>query len=227
MAKNDAREAARARAAADREAATRRRSRARLLGIGGAVLAVLVAAGITLALVLGGGSGSTAAVRAGGPPWPAPSDTVAKVQAAGLSMLTAEGQALHIHQHLSVTVDGKPVRVPALIGIQVEDGKEVALSAIHTHDTTGIIHVESPEVKEFTLGQVFTEWGVPLAPGRVGPYRNGRDGTKVALFVNRAAYTADPTRLLLASRQDIDLVVTTDGSTPEAPTKPFAFPKGY
>jgi hypothetical protein len=142
-------------------------------------------------------------------------------------MLTAEGEALHIHQHLTITVDGKAVQVPALIGIEVRGGKEVALSAIHTHDTTGIVHVESPVVQDFTLGEVFTEWDVLLAPGRVGPYRNGHDGTKVALFVDRKRYTADPTRLVLASRQDIDFVVTTDGSTPEAPTRAFAFPEGY
>ena len=114
--------------------------------------------------------------------------------------------------------------MPADIGI---DEAAQRISAIHTHDTSGIIHVESPRVQAFHLSQVFAEWDVALAPGRVGSYVNGKDGTKLAFFVGGHPYTKDPRKLVLASHQDIDVVVTTDGSTPKAPAKEFVFPSGY
>ena len=75
----------------------------------------------------------------------------------GLPALTAEGEALHTHQHIDIYVDGQPVVVPAYIGINATEG---FLSPIHTHDSTGIIHVESPTVRDFTLGEFFDVWGV-------------------------------------------------------------------
>ena len=189
------------------------------------VAVVLVAAGATTAVLLTSRSGTAdAAGRTSAPPWPAPTDVQQRAKAAGLSMLTAEGEALHIHEHLSITVDGKAVEVPALLGI---DEPAQRISPIHTHDRTGIIHVESPVVTTFRLGQVFTEWDVALGRGRVGSFRDGQDGDRVALFVNRKAYTGDPAALALGKRQDIDFVVTTDGSAPKAPTTAFTFPEGY
>jgi hypothetical protein len=229
MSKQDARNAARERAAAEREAAARKRRRNRALAIGGAVVAVLVVAGIVVGVVLSAAKPAPAAAAASGgrtsaPPWAAPTDVEARVKAAGLTMLTAEGTALHIHQHLTVTVDGKAVQVPAEIGI---DEQAQRLSAIHTHDTSGIIHVESPVVKTFHLGQVFAEWDVDLAKGEVGGYRDGHDGDRVALFVDQKAYSGDPAKLALASHQDIDFVITTNGTTPKAPTTAYTFPAGY
>src|SRR5690348_2649465 len=65
--------------------------------------------------------------------WPAPSDATAQAKAAGLPMLGQEGQVLHIHSHLDVFVDGKPVTVPAEIGI---DLARQQISPLHTHDTS-------------------------------------------------------------------------------------------
>ena len=222
------RQQARERAAADRAETARRSSRRRrLIALLAGVVVVLVAAGVTAAVLLtsrGGGAAETVAGRTGAPPWPAPQDVEQRAKAAGLSMLTAEGEALHIHEHLTITVDGRSVGVPALLGI---DEAAQRISPIHTHDRTGIIHVESPVVTTFRLGQVFTEWDVALGRGRVGAYQDGKDGDRVALFVNRKAYTGDPAALALGKRQDIDFVVTTDGSAPKAPTTAFAFPAGY
>lgn len=222
------RQQARDRAAAERaETARRSRRRRRLITALVVVAVVLLAAGVTATVLLSGRSasaGEAVAGRTSAPPWAAPADVEQRAHAAGLEMLSAEGQALHIHEHLSITVDGKPVQVPALLGI---DEAARRISPIHTHDTTGIIHVESPVVKTFRLGQAFTEWDVALGRGRVGGYLDGHDGDRVAVFVNRTAYTGDPAAIALGRRQDIDFVVTTDGSAPKAPTTAFAFPAGY
>jgi hypothetical protein len=180
-----------------------------------------VAAG-ALVLALAGCS-SASDGRTSPPPWPAPSDVAARVKAAGLSLLTEEGSALHTHQHLTITVDGKSVAVPAEIGIDVAHR---GISAIHTHDPSGIIHVESPTVRTFRLGQVFTEWDVRLGQGAIGPYVDGQDGAKVAVFVAGERVTADPRRIALTEHEDIAVVVTHGGAAPAAPPA-FAWPAGY
>jgi hypothetical protein len=182
---------------------------------------MLAAAGIG-AMFLIGTTANAAAGRAGESQWGAPADVQQRVRAAGLSMLSAEGTALHIHQHLTVTVDGKPVVVPAEIGIDVASQQ---LSAIHTHDPSGIIHVESPEVRDFRLGQVFTEWNVRLATGSIGPYVNGRGGAAVAVFVNQRRYAGDPRNIPLTAHEDIDIVVNHGGRAPAPPAR-FAWPSG-
>ncbi|MEY9852233.1 hypothetical protein ABH923_001911 [Leifsonia sp. EB41] len=226
--KRDRRLEAQKRAAEMRLQEQRRARRRQLLIGGGAVVAVLAVAGIVTAVVLNGQPSSTSAASsssssASAGTWAAPADVEGAVRSAGLQMLTAEGTALHIHQHLSVTVDGASVAVPALIGI---DEAQQRISPIHTHDTSGIIHVESAEVRTFTLAEVFDEWGQKLGPGQVGTYRDGVDGQTVTVFVNGKPFTGDPRTIALTSHEDIDFVVAKKGTTATAP-KAFAWPAGY
>lgn len=222
MATSGQRDAARARAAEERRRQEQQRRRRRTLTLISALAAaVVVAGGVTAAVLVGGRSGSSDVGRTTAPPWSAPTDVETRVRASGLTMLTAEGTALHIHQHLTITVDGTAVPVPADIGI---DQAAQKLSAIHTHDASGVIHVESPEIRAFHLGQVFAEWNVRLSPGTVGPYVNGKDGVVVAVFVNQRRYGGDPRKITLTGHEDIDFVVT-HGTAPAAPPK-FDWPAG-
>ena len=109
-----------------------------------------------------------------------------RIRAAGLQAGHAEGTALHIHQHLDVFYNGRPVVVPAGIGLGPGFYSEV-----HTHTTSGEIHVESPVVRTFTLGQFFTEWGVPLKGARV--YVDGRKAL-------------DPEAVVLRDQEEIAVV---------------------
>jgi hypothetical protein len=103
-------------------------------------------------------------ILTGPPPWQANTDALRpRLQAIGLPALSSQGTALHIHQHLDLYVAGKRVTIPADIGI-VQTASGVLFSPIHTHDTSGIIHVESPTVRPFTLGEFFDVWGVRFTP---------------------------------------------------------------
>ncbi len=156
------------------------------------------------------------------PPWNAPADPSARAKAAGLTMLSAEGTVEHIHSHLTVTVDGKAVTVPALLGI---DEANASISPLHTHDTSGIVHIESPVKATFTLGQVFTEWDVALSTGKIGSY-SAASGDTVTTFVDGKPVTGDPAAVTLANHEDIDIVVTKAGETATAPAA-FTWPAGY
>src|SRR5262249_26867944 len=81
-------------------------------------------------------------------------------------MLGQEELAVHYHAHLDVLVNGQPVPVPADLGI---DEARRLISPLHTHDDTGVIHIESATNAPFTLGQFFAEWGQPLRATQVGP----------------------------------------------------------
>jgi hypothetical protein len=115
-------------------------------------------------------------ILTGPAPWPANTeDLTARLSAIGLPALPAESFTLHIHQHLDLYVNGTKHVVPAQIGITTSP--QVVFSPLHTHDTRGIIHVEAPTVRSFTLGEFFDVWGVRLTPTCIGGYCTQGDKT--------------------------------------------------
>ena len=73
----------------------------------------------------------------------------------GISCDAGEQLAYHIHAHLSIYINGTLSPVPQQVGI-ASDGS--CFYWLHTHDTTGVIHIESPTQKNYTLGNFFDEW---------------------------------------------------------------------
>jgi hypothetical protein len=97
---------------------------------------------------------------------------------------------LHIHPILTITVDGAPERIPADTGIV-----RTCMAEVHTHDATGVLHVESVSAtKEFTLDQFFTVWQKDLL----------REGYELRATVNDEAWS-DPEALILEDGQEIVL----------------------
>jgi hypothetical protein len=180
------------------EAARADRRRRVIAIVAGTAVAILVV-GFFVALSLNNKKSPAAAVATAPFAAPASADVPTLVAAAGLTMLPNEGGTkLHLHSHLQVLNGGKNVVVPADIGIQVN----VGLSPLHTHDATGIIHVESPTQMDFTLGQFFKEWNVALSPTCLGT--NCADATHdLKVFVDGKAFTGDPTSIKLADHEDI------------------------
>ena len=72
----------------------------------------------------------------------------------GIQCDTEEQDLFHIHAHLDIFVNGHVISIPPEIGI-VDDK---CLYWLHTHDETGVIHIESPVERDFTLGQFFDVW---------------------------------------------------------------------
>jgi hypothetical protein len=198
-------------AAADRrtriaaqQAAERARERRNkiLMGAG----AIVVVAGVVTGVVVAMDSGSKSNASANGAvTWAAPADTDAAVKAAGLSMLNAEGTAEHIHVHLDVYSDGKKISVPALVGI---NESAQTISPLHTHDTTGVVHIESPRVQDFTLGQFTTEWGVPLSNSQLGPNKTDASHS-LKVYINGKETPGDPSKIVLHAHDEIALVYGT------------------
>lgn len=197
-------------ARAHEQRAQRQRARTPLLLVG--VVGLLLAAGAAFWATRDSDSPTAsppadmAAVSGHGaeaaPPWPAPRDVQARAAKAGLP-LGAMGTAEHYHVHLDILVDGKPVSVPANIGVDPTTG---AMSYLHTHTPDGLVHIEAgTRGQPFTLGQLFTQWDVRLAPTRLGGLRAG-GGNRLAVYVNGKQVGGDPALVRLRPRQQITLV---------------------
>ena len=135
------------------------------------------------------------------PPWPAPTDVPVRVAAAGLD-LGPMGTAEHYHPRLSITIDGQQVPVTPNIGVDPSTG---AMSAVHTHEGDGTIHIEADTVGEkFTLGQLFTQWGVALTSTQIGGV-SAAPGEKVRATSNGIPVPGNPADLKLEPDQQIEL----------------------
>lgn len=111
---------------------------------------------------------------------------------------------MHLHTHLTLVIDGKDATVPAQIGIDstlwndhsLDSYGMTGMAPLHTHDTSGMIHVESYKVKDYYLGQLLAIWGLNLSDykqvtltvnGQPFPdYQNYvfKDGDKITLSFN-------------------------------------------
>ncbi len=153
------------------------------------------------------------------PPWPANRGSLQlRMREIGLDPLPEEGQAVHIHQHLDVFVRGRPVTVPADIGV----GPRLAFFAdVHTHEN-GVIHVESPTVRSYSLGQFFAIWGVPLSATCIGSLCE-RGDRQLRVWVNGKPVSADPTRIVLAEHQQIVIAYGTAEQIPDPVPASFDF----
>jgi hypothetical protein len=71
----------------------------------------------------------------------------------GIECGAMEQLDFHIHAHLDIFINGQHSTVPALIGITYK-----CFYWLHTHDESGVIHLESPVKRDFTLGHLFDIW---------------------------------------------------------------------
>jgi len=158
------------------------------------------------------------------PPWTADDGAPLKgrLTAMGLKPLSAEGTVIHIHQHLDIFVNGAKVTVPALIGIS---SAQQFISDLHTHDTSGIIHVESATASSYSLGQFFGVWGLPLSATQIGSLKTG-GGKVLKAWVNGKPVGADPTRIVLASHEEIVIAYGTPAQMPKSVPSSYPFPAG-
>jgi hypothetical protein len=146
----------------------------------------------------------------------------------GISCQTSEQVVYHIHAHLAVYANGTARTIPEGIGIvpptqvvQTSAGPFVVAGQcfywLHSHTSDGIIHIESPTLRVYTLGNYFDIWNQPLSATQVGPVHGA-----VTAFVDGQPFTGDPRSIPLNAHTLIHLDV---GSTSPGP-QPFTFPPG-
>lgn len=121
----------------------------------------------------------------------------------GLTCAPGMSVNYHVHAHLAIINNGKWLALPKNIGILSSCDYEM-----HTHDQTGIIHIEAPSVKNFTLGDFFDIWGEPLTSANVA----GITGDVVAYISDNGEarrYMGDLRAITLTSHRDVTLQIGT------------------
>lgn len=142
----------------------------------------------------------------------------------GIEGSSREMLKVHVHAHLALFHKGEQIAIPYGIGIvkpfQVKNGfvgMGQGIYWLHTHDATGIIHVESPDDRRYTLRNFFAIWGQALTPREVA----GLKGV-VRAFVDGKPYSGDPRGIVLGAHTQITLEVDAPFTTPPV----YAFPAG-
>jgi hypothetical protein len=212
------------------KAAAASAGRRRRLQIGGGVglLAVIVAVVVVLIVSSGGGGGSSTAssgadngagdigLSVGPAPWkPEYSFLAQRLAAYNFPQQTDVGY--HVHAELKVYINGKQTTVPANLGI---DPQGRFISPIHTHDTSGVVHMESTKFYPFTLGEFINIWGVKFTDNQLGQYKAGDGGNVLQLWVN-GKQVADPVNYKMKAHDIMILGYGKPGSFPKKATFDF------
>ncbi|HEX4703537.1 MAG TPA: hypothetical protein VH352_15525 [Pseudonocardiaceae bacterium] len=145
----------------------------------------------------------------------------------GVSSNNTEQVLFHVHAHLAMYVNGQPKLLPYGLGIvppyqlqQTAAGPFVAGGSkfywLHTHDESGVIHIESPVQRTYTLGEFFDLWHQNLSPTQLGPNTG-----KITAFMNGKPYTGNPRDIPLTAHNVIQLDLGT-----VVPFANFSFPSG-
>ena len=209
--------------------------------IGALALIVVVGAIVGIVIASGGGGGakqSAAAqvgpdlvgnmaklpgIQLGKPPWkPQTKQFQARLNVLGIASLPQEALQVHTHSHLDIYDTGKHVTVPRFVGFDIRGKKFYGLTPLHTHDTSGIIHMEADSFYPFKLGQFFDIWGVRFTNSQIGAYYNQGKNT-LQVYVN-GKKIPDPVNYKM---QRHDTIVVGYGPPGSFPTKiPANFPNG-
>ncbi len=146
----------------------------------------------------------------------------------GIACQVGEQLAYHIHAHVAVYSSGALRAVPRGIGIMPptseqnsSEGPFIASGScfywLHSHTQDGIIHIESPTPKIYTLGNFFDIWQQPLSSTQVSTALGN-----VTAYVNGRQYKGDPRSIPLNAHAVIQL----DVGSPTVPPKSYTFPQG-
>jgi hypothetical protein len=111
----------------------------------------------------------------------------------GIPCVASEQLTYHVHAHLTIVDSGKRYTPPGNIGISL---LHLCLYWLHTHDDSGIIHIEAPNQIAPTLGNFFDIWGQPLSRRQVWHFTVNR-GHSMRVFVGHQLITGDPRSIKL------------------------------
>lgn len=121
---------------------------------------------------------------------PADGDTSSGAQGQtvdGMPCASTMPNTYHVHAFVGIIINGRQLALPDGIGMKnpgadgtfagIPNWTEYASCYyyIHTHDASGVLHIESPQSVSLTssiyaLGNAFDVWGMALSTTQIGPY---------------------------------------------------------
>jgi len=113
---------------------------------------------------------------------------------------SGEQLSVHYHAHVSIIYKGQPAMIPGQVGIT-----SGCFYWMHTHATTGIVHIEAPKdsaSRTFTLSDFFAVWNQPLSDKQVATFKVG-SGDQLKMWVDGKPYTGDIRKIPLKTHTDV------------------------
>jgi hypothetical protein len=198
-----------------REAQLQARRRKRYLMAGGLVAGAVLAVSILFYLSHANASSihaqkanSSTAVQSA--PTSSTSPSLSPLALDNIDCNSSEQLTYHVHAHLSLYINGSPVTVPAGIGI---DENNQCYYWLHTHDVTGVIHIEAPQPGTYTLGTFFRLWDQRFSQLGYPPQLNQSTGWKVS--IDGKPYNGNFRDIALSAHMLITMAYNTPGARPD------------
>jgi hypothetical protein len=200
-----------------REAQLRTERRRRYLTFGG--VAVVVVAVLTVGIMFylshsaptgTHAQAATSSTNAQSTPTSSTSQALSPLALDNIDCNGSEQLTYHVHAHLSLYINGSPVTVPAYIGI---DNNNQCFYWLHTHDVSGVLHIEAPKQGTYTLGTFFHLWDQRFSQLGYPQQLNQTAGWKV--YVNGQPYNGDFHNLALSPHMLITMAYNTPNVQPD------------
>ena len=136
----------------------------------------------------------------------------------GIQCNNVEQLVSHIHAHLDIFINGQPYTIPSQIGIT-----DKCFYWLHTHDESGIIHIESPVAKDYTIGQFFDIWNKKFSNTQIlDNIVNGKNTLNVYVNGNKVNAGVNYRDIKLKAHDEIAVVY---GNPPSTIPSKYNFPQ--
>jgi len=151
---------------------------------------------------------------------------------AGIPCDQLEHTQTHYHAALQIIFEGHQVGIPSDVG-----RLSTCFYWLHVHpEAPGVIHIESPKSRVFTLGEFFKVWAAskktpePLDQTHVSVFTLTAD-QKLVIYIDHQndkkgpqLYTGDPAAIVLTNDHEVITIEITPPTVSPPPT--FTFPSG-
>ena len=148
------------------------------------------------------------------------SDTQAPV-IDNISCDTMEHFKMHIHAHLDIIVNGTAYTIPSDVGRIPGQ----CIYWLHTHNDSGIVHIESPEIRNFTLGEFFDILGKTFNNSKIfDNIVSEGDNSTLNVYVNGKKVSVDGNfrNTTINAHDEISIIY---GTAPESIPSTYEFPQ--
>ncbi|MFY9873262.1 MAG: hypothetical protein WAK17_26425, partial [Candidatus Nitrosopolaris sp.] len=137
----------------------------------------------------------------------------------GIGCNPMEQAVFHVHAHLDIIINGVYFLVPSQIGIPSN-----CFYWLHTHDESGIVHIEAPMHRDFTLGQFFDIWNKKLSNDQIFNYvANANNPLNVYINGTKVPDGTNYRDIKLNAHDEIAIVY---GTPPSTIPSSYKFPEG-
>ena len=129
-----------------------------------------------------------------------------------------EQTAYHIHAHLTIWIDGQQVAVPQAVGIASDQS---CFYWLHTHDSTGVIHIEAPQTASLTLQNFLDIWGKEFS--QLGYQDQLASSAGWTIYVNGKQVQGDFKSVAFTAHDVITIMYNSPNAKPDTV---YNFPQG-